>query len=174
MASHPEVVVEQVGDAEHLLHPVGPDLGDRHLAELLVDDVVLLDLQARDEARELGVSVSGLLALAADDQWGARLVDEDVVHLVHDGEEVTALDPQVQVGDQVVAEVVEPELVVRAVHHVRGVRLATGDRPQVAQPLVGGAYSGSKTYAASCWMEPTSIPSRWKTAPIHCASRLAR
>ena len=42
------------------------------------------------------------------------------------------------VDDQVVAQVVEAELVVRAVGDVGRVGLAPRDRPQVAEPLVGG------------------------------------
>ena len=72
-----------------------------------------------------------------DDQRRARLVDEDVVDLVDDREAALALDPLLELDDHVVAEVVEAELVVRAVRHVGGVGLAPGHRPQVDQSLVG-------------------------------------
>ena len=55
---------------------------------------------------------------------------------------VAALDPLVELGDHVVAQVVEAELVVRAVGHVGGVRLAPLDRAQVDQALVVGRVAG--------------------------------
>ena len=81
---------------------------------------------------------AGLLGLAGDDERRAGLVDEDVVDLVDDPEEALALDPLVELRDHVVAEVVEPELVVRAVGDVRGVGLAARDRLEVHEPLVVG------------------------------------
>ena len=68
----------------------------------------------------------------------SRLVDQDVVDLVDDRVEVPALDAAGEVDHEVVAQVVEAELVVRPVRDVGGVRLGPRDRPQVAQPLVGG------------------------------------
>ncbi len=47
-------------------------------------------LQAGDEV-SAGVQLGGLVALTGDDERRARLVDEDGVHLVHDGEGVAAL-----------------------------------------------------------------------------------
>ena len=72
----------------------------------------------------------------------ARLVDEDVVDLVDDGEAALALDPLLELRDHVVAQVVEPELVVRAVRDVGRVGLAAVDRAQVDQPLVVGRIAG--------------------------------
>jgi hypothetical protein len=54
MAGEAEVVAEKVLDAEPLLHLVGAGLGDRHLLELLVDDVVFLGLQPRARAARTG------------------------------------------------------------------------------------------------------------------------
>ena len=99
-------------------------------------------LEAGHEPGEREVEVRRLLGLAADDQRRPRLVDEDVVDLVDDREAALALDPLVELDDHVVAQVVEPELVVRAVGHVGGVGLAPGDRPQVDQPLVVGRVAG--------------------------------
>jgi hypothetical protein len=59
-----------------------------------------------------------------------------------DAEVALALDPLFELGDHVVAQVVEAELVVRAVRHVGGVRLAPGDRPQVDQALVVRGVAG--------------------------------
>ena len=83
-------------------------------------------LEAGHEPGEREVQVGRLLGLAADDQRRPRLVDEDVVDLVDDREAALALDPLVELEDHVVAQVVEPELVVRAVGDVGGVGLAGG------------------------------------------------
>ena len=94
------------------------------------------------EAGEREVEVGRFLGLAADDQRRPGLVDEDVVDLVDDREAALALDPLGEVRDHVVAEVVEPELVVRAVGDVGGVGVAAADRPEVDQALVGRRVAG--------------------------------
>ncbi len=121
-------------------------LSGRDGALLEVDEVVAAllgalraGLKSRHEARELVVEVLRFRRLAADDERRARLVDEDVVHLVHDREVAIALHALIELGDHVVAQVVEAELVVRPVGHVRGVRLGAGNRAQVQQPLVRAA-----------------------------------
>ena len=113
----PEVVLD-LGDA-------GLEHADRLL--LLVDLVVALaglELAAPEHLRdlgELGVPLRGGVGRAADDQRGAGLVDEDGVHLVDDGEVVSVLDELLHGPGHVVAQVVEAELVVRAVGDVLGV-----------------------------------------------------
>jgi hypothetical protein len=109
VARQPRIVV-QVLDAEPLLDLRDPLLGRRDGAVLEVDEVVaalLLALgssaQPRHQAGELEVEIGGFLGLAADDERRACLVDEDVVHLVDDGEVVAALDPLVHLRDEVVA-----------------------------------------------------------------------
>ena len=64
------------------------------------------------------VELRAVLGRAGDDQRRARLVDQDRVHLVDDREVVAALDHLAGVIDQVVAQVVEAELVVGAVGDV--------------------------------------------------------
>ena len=149
VAGEAGVGVVHVLDAEEALHLGDPLLGrgDRLLLE--VDEVVAAFLVAlgpalepRDEAGEREVQVVRLLRLAADDQRRARLVDEDVVDLVDDREAALALDPLVELEDHVVAQVVEPELVVGAVRDVRRVGLGAGDRAQVDEALVGGRVAG--------------------------------
>ena len=70
---------------------------------------------------------------------GVRLVDQDVVHLVHDGVVVAALHQPVQAVDHVIAQVVEAELVVRAVGDVRLVGFAPLDRLQELEACVVAA-----------------------------------
>ena len=103
-------------------------------AGLLVHDIVRVDvrvllllgvhlgdalaLQAGDKLVHQGVELGGLLPLTGDDQGGAGLVDEDGVHLVHDGEGVAPLDQLLGVDGHVVPQVVKAELVVGAVGDV--------------------------------------------------------
>ena len=128
----------EVVDAEEALGLGDALLGDRHGLVLLVDLEVevghelllaarvhafgrLAGLHARRQARELDVQVGGLFGGAGDDQRRARLVDQDVVDLVHDREGVAALDLFGEVLGHVVAQVVEAELGVGAVDDVAGV-----------------------------------------------------
>ena len=79
----------------------------------------------REQRRHLvhpHVQFGVILGLPRDDQRGARLVDEDGVHLVHDRELQLALRVVVDGELHVVAEVIEAELVVLAVGDVRAVR----------------------------------------------------
>ena len=126
----------EVVDAQPVL-----DLRDTRLMDgdgplLLVDLVVagLLDAlervarlalgQARDQLGEVAVPLGGLVGRAGDDQRRTGLVDEDRVDLVDDREVVAALDELVLGPRHVVAQVVEAELVVRAVRDVAVVLLA--------------------------------------------------
>ena len=102
-----------------------------HRRQLLVGERVFLPaillrlfapLQGADEAIRLFIQVGGFIARAGDNQRGARLVDEDGVHLVHDGEVVAALHHVLLVDHHVVAQVIKAHLVVRAVGHVAGIR----------------------------------------------------
>ena len=106
-------------------------------AGLLVHDVVRVDvdvlfllvvrlchhilLQTGGEHLGHVIHLGGLLAHAGDDQGGAGLIDQDGVHLVHDGEGVTPLHLLIGVDGHVVTEVVEAHLVVGAVGDVGGV-----------------------------------------------------
>ena len=135
VAGESRVGVVHVLDAEPALHLLDPLLGRGDGLVLEVDEVVAALLFAlgpclhpRDEPGEGEVEIGRFLGLAADDQWRPRLVDEDVVDLVDDREAALALDPLVELEDHVVAQVVEPELVVGAVRDVRGVGLAAGHR----------------------------------------------
>ena len=95
---------------------------DRALAA--VDLVVGALLHPRRELREHVEVLPGAVHRPGDDQRGARLVDEDGVDLVDDRVVVAALHDVAQAANHVVAQVVEAELVVRAVRDVRVVGLA--------------------------------------------------
>ena len=82
--------------------------------------------QGADELVHLAVQGGRILPAARDDEGGAGLVDEDGVHLVHDGVGVAPLDHVGLVGHHVVPQVIEAELVVGAVGDVGVVGLAAG------------------------------------------------
>ncbi len=111
-------VLVQVVEAERLLHlrDAGLGHGDRLLR--LVDLVVVVALEAGREPRERLVPLRAVGHHAADDQRGPRLVDQDRVDLVHDRVGVAALHHVLGPHRHVVAQVVEPELVVRPVGDV--------------------------------------------------------
>ena len=117
----------EVLDAEVVLDLGDAGLEDADGALLLVDLVVALAglelaaLEPLGDLGELGVPLRGGVGRAADDQRRAGLVDEDRVDLVDDGEVVAALDELLHRPGHVVAQVVEAELVVRAVGDVLGV-----------------------------------------------------
>ena len=132
------VQLVQVVDAQELLGLRDALLGQDRRARLLVDEVVAgrglvavlvlllraLD-QVGDDAVAAVVDVGVLLGGPGDDQRRAGLVDQDRVDLVDDREDVAALDHVLELELHVVAQVVEAELVVRAVGDVAGVgRLA--------------------------------------------------
>ncbi len=129
----------QVVDAQEALGLGHALLADRHRLLLLVDLEVevghelLLGARVhafrrfarhhpRRELGELHVQVGRLFRGAGDDQRRARLVDQDVVDLIHDREVVPTLDLFAEILGHVVAQVVEAELRVGAVDHVAGVR----------------------------------------------------
>ncbi len=135
----------EVVDAQPVLDLGDTVLVDGYRALLLVDVVVagLLDalervarlalLQARDQLGEVAVPLGGLVGRAGDDQRRTGLVDQDGVDLVHDREVVAALHQLVLRPRHVVAQVVEAELVVRAVGDVARVLLAALGRRHVGQ-----------------------------------------
>ncbi len=125
-----------LGDRDRLvlLVELVVEVGDELLLGLRVQAVGrLAGLHLGRQPRELGVGVGGLLGRPGDDQRGARLVDEDVVDLVDDGEAVidglavggllapAVLEAVLQALGHVVAQVVKAELRVRPVGDVGGV-----------------------------------------------------
>ena len=128
----------QIVDAEVVLDLLDAGLEHADRALLLVDLVVDADLERAGDLRELHEPAVRLARRRArDDERRARLVDEDRVDLVDDRVEVAALDEVLLAPRHVVAQVVEAELVVRAVRDVGvvllaadGGRLAGDDRPR--------------------------------------------
>ncbi len=110
--------VVEVVDPQVVLDLGDPSVEDRDRALLLVDLVVLVLDHPVGDGGELGVPLHLVLGRTGDDQRRPGLVDEDRVDLVDDREVVAALDALVEAVGHVVAQVVEAELVVRAVGDV--------------------------------------------------------
>ena len=83
--------------------------------------LLLLPGQARNQGVDLDVELGALLGRAGNDQRRARLVDQDRIDLVDDGERQLALHAVLEAERQVVAQVVEAEFVVGAVGDVAGI-----------------------------------------------------
>jgi hypothetical protein len=112
------------------------------LADEVVHQLRLLAHEARDVRVVLGVrDVPVVPHRARDDERRAGLVDQHRVHLVDDREDVRALHPLLERDHHVVAQVVEAELVVRAVRDVAEVRRAAfrGARLRVVEAADGEA-----------------------------------
>ena len=118
-----DVLVEVV-HAERVFDAVDPFFGGDHGALGFIDLIVTVALEHLHHSGELEVERLRVIGPTRDDERSPSLVDQDRVHLVHDGEEMTALRLLFARTGHVVAEVVEPELVVRSVGDVRRVRLA--------------------------------------------------
>ena len=152
--------IRQILDAEVPLGLLDAPGGEARGAGLLVHEVIgvfvrLLELrlllhgddhapaQAGDKVVRAGVEVRALVPLAGDDEGGPGLVDEDGVHLVHDGEEVPPLDHVPLIEGHIVPEVVEAHLVVGAVGDVGVIgRLPLLPRQAVDDEAHGEAEEG--------------------------------
>jgi hypothetical protein len=120
-------LAQQPGLEHQLLDLLLPGFRHVGLFLLLVDRVVagtllgLLLHQARHELVDLQVQLGVFFRRAGNDERRARLVDEDRVHFVDDGEGQLALHAVLQAERQVVTQVIEAEFVVGAVGDVAGV-----------------------------------------------------
>ena len=102
-------------------------LGERRLLGLLVHRVIagtvlgFLPHQPRDQRIDLDVKLGAFLRGPGNDQRRARLVDQDRVDFIDDGEGQFALYAILEPKRQIVAQVIETEFVVGAVGHVAGI-----------------------------------------------------
>ena len=123
---------------EQLLDPLVAGVGEVHLLAFLVGPVVavalfaVLPLQARHDLVDPQVELGALLGGSRDDQRRARFVDQDRVDLVDDRVLEAALHPVLEAEREVVAQVVEAELVVGA----------EGDVGAVGRALLVGRLAG--------------------------------
>ena len=100
-------------------HIVGIDGGVLFLLVVHLDHDLLF--QAGDEHLRHIIELGGLFALAGDNEGGTGLVDQDGVHLVHDGEGMAPLHQLGGVDAHIVPEVVEAHFIVGAVGNIGGV-----------------------------------------------------
>ena len=127
------VQVAHAQDALDLGHAV---FGQGRGLQLFVDRVIGFTLQPRNDAVDRVVFFGGFLGRSGDDERGACFVDQDVVHLVDDGEIQFSLRIFFEGKLHVVAQVIESVFVIRAVRDVRGVRLLAADRSQIHEPVI--------------------------------------
>jgi acylphosphatase len=113
--------IVQVADVQLALDPVHARVGQHGRVGLLVDGVVDVLAQGRDDAVDLAVQIGRGFARTRNDERRARLVDEDGVHFVHDGEVEVALHVALDGLLHVVAQVIEAEFRVGAVGDVAAV-----------------------------------------------------
>src|SRR3989338_4086296 len=68
------------------------------------------------------IFVRGFLGRPRDDKGGARLVNEDAVHLINDGVMMPALGHVLLLNHHIVAQVIESEFIIGSVGNITGVR----------------------------------------------------
>ena len=86
------VRIVEVVHAEQFLDPDVALFRQRGGLGFLFDRIVVFRFQLRDDGVDPVIEIGGLIGRTGDDQRGAGFVDEDAVHLVHDGEVQLALD----------------------------------------------------------------------------------
>jgi len=101
---------------------VDPRICQGEALRLLVDLEIYVPLEPADDCGELAVLIDRLCGRSGDDQRRACLVDQYVVDLIYDREVERPLHLLIDGEDHIVAQVVEPELVVRPVGDVGRVR----------------------------------------------------
>ena len=134
--------LEQPGLEQQLFYMLMPLLGEIDLLGLLVDTVVAgavllrLRLELGDQLVDLEIERRLVVDGPGDDQGGARLVDENGIHLIDDGVVQAALHLVLHAEGHVVAQVVEAEFVVGAVGDVGGIggALLLGALPRQDHP----------------------------------------
>ena len=159
--------VGQVLHAEELLRLGNAAGGEGHGALLFVHDVVAVvvvvdlllvglgeDLLAQGGHEVVGhfVQLGGILPLAGDDQGGTGFINQDGVHLVHDGEGVSPLHQLGLVDRHVVPEVVKAQLVVGAVGDVGGV-----GHPALRRGHAGNHQTDGKPHVAVDLAHPLRV-----------------
>ena len=99
-------------------------LGEDDALFFLLHRIVCLVFEAADEAVRLFIHIGRLVALAGNDQRGARLINQDGVNLVNHGIVMAALHHIAAVDHHVVAQIVKTHLVIRTVGNIAGIGLA--------------------------------------------------
>ena len=170
------VGIIEIVDAEQFLDADVAVFRQRGGLGFFFDRVVVFRLELRNDRVDAVVEIGGLVGRPGDNQRRPGFVDQDAVDFVHDGEVQVALHALVQFGDdQIVAKVIEPVFVVRAVRDVGAIGLGSGAGAKMLQPLVGGVVGRVEDKRGIVLNDACRrVPAHGRAAPIHCASRLAR
>ena len=115
--------VAEVVDGKVTLRPFDALLGETDAVFLLVLFVIVL-VQGFDEAADLQIDLAALIPFARNDKRSARLVDQDAIHLVDDGENLPSLHHLRLADGHIVPEVIKTEGIVGGVKNVAVVRRA--------------------------------------------------
>ena len=125
----------QVGRLGPLLHFGDAILGQGDRLGAVLNGEVFFRHQSGHQLGKGEVVLNRLLGRPADDQRRARFVDEDVVHLVYNGEVEVPLHPVGSLKRHVVPQVVKTKLVVGAVGDVGLVCLGAANRLKMLHPV---------------------------------------
>ena len=115
-------LLHQAGAAQQRLDVLVAHLGQADGALLLVDFEIFA-IELGNKGVDAGVEAGAVFRRAGDDERRARLVDQDRIDLVDNGEVVPALHHLRHIVFHIVAQIVEAELVIGAVGDVGGVSL---------------------------------------------------
>ena len=118
--------IRQVRNAGGPLHGRPPGFRDHSLAGFVVHAVVGAFPEPGHYLPRLGASTGIVAGRSADDQRCARLVEQQQIHFIHHCEVQRPEDQFVRRHGEVVAQIVEDQLVVGYVGDVRGVGLFAG------------------------------------------------
>ena len=119
-----QLLVVQIGDVVHpemALGLVDALLGQGNGLFLFLNGVVLLIFEAGHKTVGLFVQIGGFVPLTGDNQRRAGLVNQDGVHLVHNGKGVAPLHHIAFTDDHIIPQVVKAHFVVGAVGNVAGI-----------------------------------------------------
>ena len=104
-------VRQNAGGVKVLLEKLIAVVRECHVPGFLVQRIMAV-LQVGNDFVDRGVKIGPVLRRAGDDQRRARLVYEDRIHLVHDGEAMVPLKHVAEFRLHVVAQVIEAQFVV--------------------------------------------------------------
>ncbi len=114
------VFVDQAGSGEQFFYVLIAVFRQIDGALLFID-VVIFREQMRNELVDRVVEIGLVVGGARDDKRRARLIDQNGIDFVDNAESMAALDHLAQLIFHIVAQIVEAELIVRAVSDVGGI-----------------------------------------------------
>ena len=134
----------QIFYTKEFLHFVDTTVRQGHTGVLFVEAVVLRH-KLGSNLGKLVVAIRVLSRGRTNDEWSARFIDQDGIHLVYNGKVELALAHQANLIDHVITQVVEAELVVRPVGNVCFVSFAPCTGTELLHTWVGMVLVGIRT-----------------------------